>query len=365
MRMKLSFCAAALLAASVPAQIEIRVHGDDVTIRSDGKELSKDRVQRDGKKWRVLDADGKEIAFVVVDGTTLFDTGVYSRGDLLRGDYGKPVVGGRPRLGVVLKSVDEDLAEHLGLDTGKVLQVDDVTEGGPAAKAGVKAKDIVVAIEGDDDVTLEGIEKLLTGKKAGDKVELKVRRGGDTKTVGVKLEGAFESRRYFGDLVQTDPDQAARTLYSWAQGQKGEISRAVAEAMRAVEKEFDGGKLGKEIEKAIGEALRTVDKEIGGEKLGKEIEKAVGEAMRVVEKEFDEGKLGKEIEKAIGEALRGSKSALRDYQQYLVWPEGNTWRLGEYFTYGKKPESDLDRLEKRLEKIEKQLEELARGAKAR
>ena len=66
-------------------------------------------------------------------------------------------------------------------------QVGQVVSGAPAADAGVRTGDVVTAIDGK---TITGADALVTavdGKKPGDTVTLKVRRGGSTSDIQVKL----------------------------------------------------------------------------------------------------------------------------------------------------------------------------------
>jgi len=66
-------------------------------------------------------------------------------------------------------------------------QVGQVVSGAPAADAGLRTGDVVTAIDGK---TITGADALVTavdGKKPGDTVTLKVRRGGSTSDIKVKL----------------------------------------------------------------------------------------------------------------------------------------------------------------------------------
>jgi putative serine protease PepD len=66
-------------------------------------------------------------------------------------------------------------------------QVGQVVSGAPAADAGLRSGDVVTAIDGK---TITGADALVTavdGKKPGDTVTLKVRRGGSTSDIKVKL----------------------------------------------------------------------------------------------------------------------------------------------------------------------------------
>ncbi|MBA4063427.1 MAG: hypothetical protein C0501_06885 [Isosphaera sp.] len=71
---------------------------------------------------------------------------------------------------------------------GGGVKLDDVTAGGPAAKAGLKAGDVVVRVDGKEVAGDGGFREALTGKAAGDRVELVVLRGEKKLEVTATLE---------------------------------------------------------------------------------------------------------------------------------------------------------------------------------
>jgi S1-C subfamily serine protease len=90
--------------------------------------------------------------------------------------HGHVVNSGRPYLGV-----------EIG-DTGNGVYVGKVTAGGPAAKAGVKAGDVIVAVNGKATPTSDQQGTVLAGFKPGQTVTLKVvHQSGSSSQVKVKL----------------------------------------------------------------------------------------------------------------------------------------------------------------------------------
>jgi S1-C subfamily serine protease len=90
--------------------------------------------------------------------------------------YGHVVNSGRPYLGV-----------EIG-DTGNGVYVGKVNAGGPAAKAGVKAGDVIVAVNGKTTTTSDQLGTVLAGFKPGQTVTLKVvHQSGSSSQVKVKL----------------------------------------------------------------------------------------------------------------------------------------------------------------------------------
>src|SRR4029079_4370716 len=66
-------------------------------------------------------------------------------------------------------------------------RVREVLKDSPAEKAGIKVGDVITGIEGRDIVGYNQILFRIREKKAGDKIKLKVKRGGETKEIEVTL----------------------------------------------------------------------------------------------------------------------------------------------------------------------------------
>jgi membrane-associated protease RseP (regulator of RpoE activity) len=82
-----------------------------------------------------------------------------------------------PKIGISI----EDLTEGTG---AKVL---DVTEGSPAAKAGITKNDIITSVDGSSICDVTTIQEKATGLKAGDTISFKLTRDGKSKDVSVKI----------------------------------------------------------------------------------------------------------------------------------------------------------------------------------
>jgi putative serine protease PepD len=94
----------------------------------------------------------------------------------------------------VLPQLERGVApEHafLGLSTaaapGGGAQVAGVTAGGPASRAGIQAGDVVVAVGGVAVSSPDDVARAIEDRAPGDRVELKVRRGGAERSVRVTL----------------------------------------------------------------------------------------------------------------------------------------------------------------------------------
>lgn len=93
----------------------------------------------------------------------------------------------RPMLGVTIGEITPSLAEAYNLGSDYGLLVTEAPFGGPANKAGIKPKDIIIAI---DDVKIEGIRdlrRIISKKSVGDTITVKVVRGNSTLDFEVTL----------------------------------------------------------------------------------------------------------------------------------------------------------------------------------
>jgi len=82
-----------------------------------------------------------------------------------------------PKIGISI----EDLTEGAG---AKVLEV---TEGSPAAKAGITKNDIITSVDGSYICDVAKLQEKATGLKAGDTISFKLTRDGKSKDVSVKI----------------------------------------------------------------------------------------------------------------------------------------------------------------------------------
>jgi serine protease Do len=95
------------------------------------------------------------------------------------------------RIGVSTMQLNKQLAEYFGVTGGKGVLVTSVTEDGPAAKAGVKAGDVITAIDGEAVDSPGDISRAINRKKEGD-VTLTVIRNRSQQTIRVTpREGGF------------------------------------------------------------------------------------------------------------------------------------------------------------------------------
>lgn len=92
-----------------------------------------------------------------------------------------------PYLGVQYGMIDADLAAEQELPVQNGALISDVVAGEPAAKAGIKANDIITGVGGKKLDSTNSLRQLLMANKPGDTVTLDVLRDGKNITVDVTL----------------------------------------------------------------------------------------------------------------------------------------------------------------------------------
>jgi S1-C subfamily serine protease len=95
-------------------------------------------------------------------------------------------------LGVSIQPLDRDLAAHLGLRDVTGVIVNSVAEGSPAAKAGLRAGDVLVAfgektVEAEKEEDLGAFQRLVAATPPGTRVALALLRDGKPKSVTATL----------------------------------------------------------------------------------------------------------------------------------------------------------------------------------
>ncbi len=91
-----------------------------------------------------------------------------------------------PRMGVRLAPLSEVLADQLGLDVHAGAMVVDVEAGSPAEKAGVKANDVLLKVDGKDAGAVESIRATVQDALKKKEFDVEVLRHGKKQTLKVQ-----------------------------------------------------------------------------------------------------------------------------------------------------------------------------------
>jgi membrane-associated protease RseP (regulator of RpoE activity) len=151
----------------------IRKHmpGDEITLKiiRDGKE----------KSVAVILGDRLESEFTVLDPLSLSlkmpKAGVFSLGYC-----------SGSRIGVKVQDLSEQLGAYFGVEDGEGALISDVEEDAPAEKAGLKAGDVIVKVDGDDIEDTGDLVEAISEKEEGDKVKIEAIR--DRKQMSFEVE---------------------------------------------------------------------------------------------------------------------------------------------------------------------------------
>ena len=94
----------------------------------------------------------------------------------------------RPWFGVRTNGITAVMAEALGLDRPKGAIVSEIYKGGPADKAGIKRRDVILSVDGTDIFDDSGLNFKLATFKPGHKSKVKIWRDGKIKTLNIRAE---------------------------------------------------------------------------------------------------------------------------------------------------------------------------------
>ena len=107
-------------------------------------------------------------------------------------------------MGVTVTNTDEESAALYGLPTGA--RIEEVVKGGAADRAGLQAKDIVIALGEYEVRNITDLTRSLRHFKAGDVTTVKFLRGGKEMTLDITLD---EKPRELPE--ETQPQQPQQT----------------------------------------------------------------------------------------------------------------------------------------------------------
>lgn len=90
----------------------------------------------------------------------------------------------RSKIGVIVQPITPELSEHFGTTTGAI--VSSVQPGGPADKAGIKAGDVIVEVNGKKINDTSDLQNQIMKNPPGTQIEVKVLRDGKVQVFNIK-----------------------------------------------------------------------------------------------------------------------------------------------------------------------------------
>jgi hypothetical protein len=176
-------------------------------VEFDGKEISLAQVRRRNDRVIIQDASGNTLAehaieqwsprerFLVRSGDPFSARGwVSSTTPGQRGVAVAVMPSRKVMIGIQMAEPDSSLRGHLGLEDGKTAMITGVHQGLPAAAAGIVPYDIIVAIDGKTDASIEAVTTAIQSKNPGDTIAFGVIHKGVRKDVTVTLEKFDEDK---------------------------------------------------------------------------------------------------------------------------------------------------------------------------
>jgi serine protease Do len=106
---------------------------------------------------------------------------------------------GGGRLGITVEDLTEQLASYFGAKDGVLVR--SVNDNSPAAKAGIKAGDVITSFNGEAVTSASGFSRMARNAKDGEEVTLGILRDHKTMSLKVKPEGAPPRRRALTPVV--------------------------------------------------------------------------------------------------------------------------------------------------------------------
>ncbi len=175
---------------------------DDVIIEFDGKKVEEaevfSRMVRDSgpdkKITIVLVRDGERKSMEVMLEKRRSSSHGYAYG--FGSAPGIFAVSSRPRLGVQVHELDENLAAYFKVQPREGVLILEVNEDSPAEKAGLKSGDVITKVGEEKIRDVEDLIETLGEYEEGDKVAIAYVRQGKSATVEIEIE-ASDSRAHF------------------------------------------------------------------------------------------------------------------------------------------------------------------------
>ena len=112
-------------------------------------------------------------------------------------------------LGVRIQTVNDEMAEALGIEEAKGALVAEVTPGGPAEAGGIEAGDVILKFDGKDVEEMRDLPRLVADTAVDSAVRVVVFRKGKTQTVKVSIGLLEEDRLAAAAAGGTDDDGGA------------------------------------------------------------------------------------------------------------------------------------------------------------
>ena len=111
-----------------------------------------------------------------------------------------------PYIGVSLTELSGQLGEYFGLKDDEGVLINEVEEESPAEKAGLKAGDVIVEVDGDAVEDTRDVQKIIRGMEVGDIAKVTVLRDRSRKTFDVEVAESDDTNSFGSTWNLNIPD---------------------------------------------------------------------------------------------------------------------------------------------------------------
>lgn len=255
----------------------IEIRGDEVKAFINDKAVKQNRIVRKDGKVKLMGEDGDVLCTVEAPATIHATpaphapraTGTWSTSPGVGGFTIAPVAPlatiqpaepPKVMLGITMTNLDDETRADHEIEGDSIL-IDNVIEGLPASKAGLRKSDIIIEIEGEGPATQERLRELLRARDPGDTLAVTILRGGREKEIEIKLDKYDPAKlslpSTYEDALVVPHFQGADP-FGGAAGPGDEVRRALEEAIRKLDIRPDSP----EARAHVDEARRAIEEAI-------------------------------------------------------------------------------------------------------
>jgi serine protease Do len=192
-------------------------------------------------------------------------------------------------MGVGIQDLTPELAQYYGIQNQKGVLVTQVFPGDPADKAGIKAKDIIIAVDDKPVGTGRELSSAVAGMAVGKQVPVKILRDGQEKTLKVQLAERkdeelaakattpAESDELGIRAADLNPESARR--FGVDENEKGVLVAGVKPGSRADKAGLQQGDIVKEVNRVAVQSVNDMKAEFGKAKAGDSVPLLVRRGM--------------------------------------------------------------------------------------
>ena len=159
-------------------------------------------------------------------------------------------------LGVMIRTVDGNLAKEKGLNITKGVYVDSLLENSAAGKAGVKEGDVILAVNDTKVSTSPELQGMIARYRPGEEVNLTVNRDGED----IQLEVMLNNRNGNTNLENKDTREIMKVLGAELEGIDDDLAKSLDINSGVKVKKLYAGKLRKYTQMREGFIITAIDR---------------------------------------------------------------------------------------------------------